>query len=162
VFLLDSIAELPTTGYVAGGSTVRFTATAPENVPSAALVGLDATGALLWANRYTFGPAAAYVSSGQVGVRLTDDGGVLAAALVEDPAHPLDGFLWTFKPFAKDGSISFSPDAVTVSPLAVTNLPCSLTATDTSLTVQAASMTPSSVNVSSVPVQVTTGQQTAQ
>ena len=162
VFLLDSIAELPTTGYVAGGSTVRFTGMPPENVPSAALVGLDATGALLWANRYTFGPAAAYVYSGQVGVRLSDDGGVLATALVADPAHPLDGFLWAFKPFAKDGSISFSPDAVTVSPLAVTNLACSLTATDKVITVQAATMSPRSASVSSVPVQVISAQQTAQ
>ncbi len=162
VFLLDSFAELPTTGYVAGGSAVQFTGTAPENVPSAVLLGLDATGAVLWANRYTFGPVAAYVSSGQVGVRLTDDGGILATALVEDPAHSLDGFLWAFKPFAKNGSISFSPDAVTVTPLPVTNLPCSLTASDKAVTVQAASITPRSVNVSSVPVQVATAQQTPQ
>jgi hypothetical protein len=160
VFLLDSIAELPTTGYVAGGSAVQFTGTSPENVPSAVLVGLDATGALLWANRYTFGPAAAYVSSGQVGVRLTDDGGILATALVEDPAHPLDGFLWAFKPFAKNGSIAFTPDAITVEALPIANLPCSLTAADRALSVQAASITQRSANVASVPVQVTAALQT--
>jgi hypothetical protein len=162
VFLLDSFAELPTTGYVAGGSSVRFTGDTPENVASAALLGLDATGAVLWANRYTFGPAAAYIPSGQVGVRLTDDGGILATALVQDLVHPLDGFLWAFKPFAKNGAIPFSPDAVTVSPLGVTNLSCSLTAGNTAITVQAALMTPQAVNVSSVPVQVSVSQQTPQ
>jgi hypothetical protein len=160
VFVLDSFAELPTTGYVAGGSAVRFTADAPENVGSAALLGLDATGAVLWGNRYTFGPAAAYVASGQVGVRLTDDGGIFATALVSDPAHPLDGFLWAFKPFAKNGAISFNADAVTVTPLGVTNLPCSLTAGNTAITVQAGSMTPRAVNVASVAVQVGVAQQT--
>lgn len=160
VFLLDSIAELPTTGYVAGGSTVQFTGAPPANVPAAALVGLDATGAVLWANRYTFGPAAGPLASGQVGVRLTDDGGIFATALVADPAHPLDGFLWAFKPFARDGSVTFSPDAVAVTPLAITSLACSLTATDRSFTTQVTSITPRTPNVVSVPVQVTTAAQT--
>jgi len=160
VFLLDSFAELPTTGYVAGGSSVRFTGDPPENVGSAALLGLDATGAVLWGNRYTFGPAAAYLASGQVGVRLTDDGGIFATALVSDPAHPLDGFLWAFKPFAKNGAISFSPDAVTVTPLGVTNLACSLTASNTAITVQPGSMAPRAVSVTSVAVQVDGAQQT--
>ena len=162
VFLLDSIAELPTTGYVAGGSTVQFTGASPANVPSAALVGLDATGALLWAQRYTFGPAAAYTASGQVGVRLTDDGGIFATTLVADPAHPLDGFLWAFKPFARDGAIDFTPDTVTAQALPITNLTCSLTASDRALTVEPASLGSRSVNVSSIPVQVTTAEQTAQ
>ena len=77
VFVIDSFAELPTTGYVAGGSAVRFTGSTVEAVPSAALLGLDATGAVLWSNRYTFGHDGAYQASGHVGVRLTDDGGIL-------------------------------------------------------------------------------------
>jgi len=162
VFLFDSFAELPTTGYVAGGSTVQFVGESPANVASTALVGLDATGAVLWAKRYTFGPAAAFVASGQVGVRLTDDGGILATTLVVDPDHPLDGFLWAFKPFARDGSISFSPDAVTVTDLPITNLDCSLTATDRTFTTQVSPITPRTPSVTSVPVQVTTAQQTAQ
>jgi hypothetical protein len=162
VFLFDSFAELPTTGYVAGGSTVQLTAQSPAGVPSAALVGLDATGAVLWAKRYTFGPAAAFVASGLVGVRLTDDGGILATALVADPAHPLDGFLWAFKPFARDGSIAFSSDAVTVTDLPITNLTCSLTASDRTFTTQVTSIVPRTPAVASVPVQVVIAQQTPQ
>ncbi|HTS80912.1 MAG TPA: hypothetical protein VMH40_09970 [Myxococcaceae bacterium] len=162
VFLLDSFAELPTTGYVAGGSTVQLTEPSPASVPSAALVGLDATGAVLWAKRYSFGPAASLLASGQVGVRLTDEGGVLATTLVADPAHPLDGFLWAFEPFARDGSITFSPDAVTVTDLPITNLVCTLSAANRSFTTQLTPLTPQTANVVSLPVQVTTAQQTPQ
>ena len=154
VFVIDSFAELPTTGYVAGGSAVRLTGSTVEAVPSAALLGLDATGAVLWSNRYTFGHDGAYQASGDVGVRLTDDGGILATALLVDPAHPLDGFLWAFKAVAKDGSIPFATDAVSPGALGLTNLPCSLAAADWPLTLQPASMTPSTLEVTSTPVEV--------
>lgn len=130
VFLLDSMAELPTTGYVAGGSVVRFTGQTPENVPSAALVGLDARGQVLWANRYSFGAEGRYESSGHVAVRLTDDGGIMATALVSDAGDALGGHLWAFKPLARDGSISFSPGAVDAAPLGIADLDCFLTASD--------------------------------
>ncbi|HZW88160.1 MAG TPA: hypothetical protein VFF12_03700, partial [Myxococcaceae bacterium] len=159
VFILDSIAELPTTGYVAGGSTVQLTDGDPLNVPAAVLAGLDAGGALLWANRYTFGPAAAHSASGEVGVRLSDDGGIFATAVAEDPADPLGGFLWAFKPFAKDGSITFSPDAVTAQSLSVTNLPCSLTASDRAISVQSSPFSGRSAQVTSSKVQVQTASQ---
>ena len=64
------------------------------------------------------------------------------------------------KPFAKNGAISFSPDAVTVTPLGVTNLACSLTASNTAITVQPGSMAPRAVSVTSVAVQVDGAQQT--
>ncbi len=130
VFLLDSIAELPTTGYVVGGSTVRLTGESELDLPSAALLGLDGAGRILWANRYTFGGPGVRQQSGQVGVHLTDDGGAMATALVNDPADPLGGHLWAFKPYAKDGTISLAPGAATASPLEVADLDCTMTDAD--------------------------------
>jgi len=70
---------------------------------------------------------------------------------VEDPAHPLDGFLCAFKPFARDGSMAFSSDAVTVTDLPITNLTCSLTASDRSFTTQVTPNGPRTPGVVSVP-----------
>jgi len=162
VFLLDSIVELPTTGYVAGASAVRFTGIEPEDVSSAALVGLDAAGHVLWSQRYTYGAPGNYARSGYVAVGLTDDGGALATAHVQDPADPLGGFLWAFKPFAKDGSIDFSPGAATVTPLGVIDLDCSMIATDRAVTVTSMPVAVQSIPVSSTPVTLDEAQQTAQ
>jgi len=162
VFLLDSIAELPTTGYVAAGSTVQFTGTEPENVPSAALVGLDAAGHVLWANRYTFGAAGSYDASGHVAVRLSDDGGALATALVADPLNPLGGRLWAWKPFAKDGDIPFASGAATLSALDVADLPCAFTASDQPFVLTAVPIAAARVDVTSAPAPLTTAQQTAE
>jgi len=159
VFLLDSIAELPTTGYVAGGSTVQLTDGDPLDVPAAVLAGLDAGGSLLWANRYTFGPAASHSASGEVGVRLSDDGGIFATAVAVDPSDSLGGLLWAFKPFAKDGSITFSPDTVTAQPLDVTNLACSLTASDRAISVRSTPLSGRSAQVTSTAVAVQTATQ---
>src|SRR5262249_56028660 len=78
VFLLDSLAELPTTGYVAGASHIRFNGIEPDETASTGLVGLDAAGHIRWAMRYSFGAPGAYVPSGPTAVRLTAD----AAAFV--------------------------------------------------------------------------------
>jgi hypothetical protein len=161
VFLLDSLAELPTTGYVAGGSAVQFTGQAPENVPSAALIGLDARGQVLWATRYTFGAQGSYEYSGHVGVRLTDDGGVMATALVSDAADPLGGHLWAFKPFARDGSISFSPGAVTAAPLEIADLDCSLTASDRAISTTTSPVVVTPAEVTAPSVALTVMKQTA-
>jgi hypothetical protein len=110
VFALDSFAELPTTGGIAGGSAVSFTGDAPANVPSSALVGFDAGGRVLWASRYTFGAAPRFFSSGKVGVQLTDDGGIFSAAFVKDPADALGGLLWAFKAFAKEARSHSLPE----------------------------------------------------
>jgi hypothetical protein len=161
VFLLDSLAELPTTGYVAGCSAVQFTGQAPENVPSAALIGLDARGQIVWANRYSFGTEGGYEASGHVGVRLTDDGGVMATALVTDATNPLGGHLWAFKPFARDGSISFSPGAVTAAPLAIADLDCSLTASDRAITATTLPVVVTPTEVTAPSVSLTVTKQTA-
>jgi hypothetical protein len=161
VFILDSLAELPTTGYVVGGSFVKLTVEEPEGIASAALVGLDAAGNILWANRYTSGDAGAYETSAHVGVRLSDDGGVVATALLRDSADPLSGRLWAFKPFAKDGSIAFLPGTARVDPLDVVDLPCSFTASDQSVGVEQHPIGARAVVVTSTPVSLAVAQQTA-
>jgi hypothetical protein len=161
-FILDSLVELPTTGYVAGGSFAKFTVEEPEGVPSAALLGLDAAGNILWANRYTFGDTGAYESSGHVAVRLSDDGGVVATTLLRDTADPLGGRLWAFKPFAKDGSITFLPGTARVDPLDVVDLACSFTASDQSVGVEERPIGTRSVVVTSIPVDLGVAQQTVE
>jgi hypothetical protein len=162
VFLLDSIAELPTTGYVAGGSLVKLTGSVPESTPSAALVGLDAAGHILWANRYTYGGPGTYAATGHTAVRLADDGGVVTTALVTDPGDPLGGRLWAFKPFAKDGSIPLQSDAATILPLDVTDLACSMTASDLTVGVGERAIGTRTVVATSAPAALTVAQQTAQ
>lgn len=162
VFVLDSLVELPTTGYVAGGSSVQFTGDEPENVPSAALVGFDAVGNVLWAKRYTFGTTGAHSSSGHVGVRLADDGGVVATTLLADALEPfgLGGRLWAFKPFAKDGAIDFLGGSVTTTPLGITNLPCAMSDGDLPVTLDVLDVPSRAVTVTSTPVGLAEAQQT--
>ena len=162
VFILDSLVELPTTGYVAGGSFVKLTGQVPENVPSAALVGLDAGGHILWANRYTFGGPGSYESSGDVAIRLSDDGGTVATAIVADASDPLGGRLWAFKPFAKDGSITFQPGTASVEPLDIVDLACSFTARDQAVGIEQRAIGTRRVVVTSTAVNLGVAQQTAQ
>jgi hypothetical protein len=162
VFLLDSIAELPTTGYVVGGSTVRFSdEEETAGVPSAALLGLDGAGRILWANRYTFGAPGSREVSGQVGVHLTDDGGAMATALVGDSADPLGGHLWAFKPYAKDGAISFAPGGATRTPLDVAELECAMTDADLAVAVAPRSIASRPVTVTSTGADLGVAAQTA-
>ena len=161
VFLLDSFVELPTTGYVAGGSVVNLTGDEPESVPSTALVGFDAVGNVLWANRFTFGTTGAYSNSGHVAVHLADDGGVVATTLLADALDPFTGGrLWAFKPFAKDGSIDFAPGTVTTMPLGITNLACSMRDSDLAATIDSRDVPSRAVTVTSTPVGLTQELQT--
>ncbi len=162
VFVLDSLAELPTTGFVAGGSHVQFVAQEPDNVPSTALVGFDAAGHIQWAKRYSFGGPGAYAAAGQVAVRPSDDGGVVATAVVSDPADPLGGRLWAFKPFVKNGDITFLPGAATALPLAISELDCTMTASDVAIPLTSLSLSPRSVPVASTPVALDVARQTAE
>jgi hypothetical protein len=162
VVVLDSLVELPTTGYVAGGSSVRVTGSDPDDVPSAVLVGFDAVGGILWANRYTFGDIGAFSASGQVALRLADDGGMVATTLLADALDPFaGGRLWAFKPFAKDGFADFLPGSVTVTPLGISNLTCSMTASDRPVTVDTRAIPTRVVTVTSTAVGLTVEQQTA-
>ncbi len=162
VLVLDSLVELPTTGYVAGGSTVSLIGPDPDDVPGTALVRFDSAGTIIYANRYTFGSAGTYAASSHVAVRLSDDGGVAVATLLADAAEPFSpsGRLWAFKPFIKDGAIDFVPGAVTVTPLAVSNLVCSMTASARPVTVQTRDVSSRAVTVTSTPLDLTVEQQT--
>jgi hypothetical protein len=157
LFQLHSLAELPTTGYVAGGLQLPFTED-ESIVGSAALVGFDGAGHIQWAKGYAFGVPGAYRRSGPVAVRLSDDGGVVATALLQDPTG---GALWAFKPFAKDGFIDFLPGTASAMPLGISNLDCSMTASDANVQLVPASVPERSVVVTSVPRSIDVTAQTA-
>jgi hypothetical protein len=142
VFTLDSIAELPTTGYVASGSTARFTRPDPEGTMSVALLQLDAVGRPMWAKRYTLqGAAGQYLLAGQTDLQLTDDGGIIVTGIVQHDPPGVDADLWGMKVFAKDGNIAFTSGKAVVTAIdalpddAVVALPCSLDAAPWSVTV---------------------------
>jgi hypothetical protein len=163
VFLLDSLAELPTTGYVVGGSAVQFGGDEPQSVPSAALLGLDATGRVRWAKRYTYGAPGAFQAAGHVAVRLTDDGGALATALVTDPDDPLGGILWAWKAFAKDGEIEMTDGEALVTELGASDLECGLTASPLAgVTIESVDVAGQSIAVVSSAVALDQASQTAQ
>jgi hypothetical protein len=156
-FLLYSLDELPTTGYVAGGLQYPFTED-PSIVASAALVGFDGAGHVQWAKGYSFGAPGAYRRSGPVAVRLSDDGGVVATALLEDP---FGGALWALKPFAKDGFVEFLPGTASAMPLGVSNLDCSMTASNADIQLVPATVPTRSVDVMSAPHTLDVAAQTA-
>ena len=127
---------------------------------SAALVGLDAAGHIQWAKRYSFGGPGANTASGNVAVRLSDDGGAVATALVKDPLDPLGGLLWVFKPFPKDGSIDFVAGEATALPLDISELDCFMTASNVDIAITPVDVPTRSVSVSSVPATLDVTQQT--
>jgi hypothetical protein len=162
VFLFDSLAELPTTGYIAGAAHVRFNGMEPDNIDSTGLVGLDAAGHIRWAMRYSFGAPGSYVASGPTAVHLSDDGGVVVTAIVDNPAESGVGRLWAFKPFAKDGTIDFVSGAAIALPLDVTELDCSMTASDFPIQLTPVDVASHSAPVVSVPVSLDVAAQTVQ
>ena len=139
---------------------MKFNTTEPDNVDRTGLVGFDAAGHIRWAMRYSFGAPGAYARSGPTAVHLSDDGGVLVTAVVDNPAQFDAGRLWAFKPFAKDGSIDFAPGSVTATALGITNLPCSMSDSDLAVTFTPVDVPSRAVAVGSTPVILTEGQQT--
>jgi hypothetical protein len=99
-----------------------------------------------------FGLVGLEETAGTVAVRLTDDDGALATAVGVDATNPLGGRLWAFKPFAKDGSISFTAGAAESAALAIEDLECTLTASDQALTVKGEDIEVEAVAVSSEPI----------
>lgn len=132
VFVLDSIAELSTTGYVVGGSTVRFTSDELSATPGLALLQLDAVGQPVWASRYTLlGAGGTPLRASHTALLLTDDGGILASGVAQKDSNELAGDLWALKVFAKDGDIALDAEAALATPLGdIAALPCSLSAED--------------------------------
>jgi hypothetical protein len=85
----------------------------------------------------------------------------MATALVTDTTNPLGGHLWAFKPFARDGSISFSPGAVTAAPLGIADLDCWLTASDRAITATTLPVVVTPTEVTAPSVSLTVTKQTA-
>jgi hypothetical protein len=98
---VQGIRELPTSGFVAAGSYVKDY----EN-RTLFLAGLDAGGQVQWLRRYKLDGAGSEAAF--PGLALSDDGGAFTATYATVPG---DGSLWTMKPFAKDGSITFATGA---------------------------------------------------
>jgi hypothetical protein len=121
VFVINAMAELPTTGFVVAGSALDLLA--PDGTSAATtsifVAGLDAIGRSLWAKRYVL---AGHRSADFAGLHLTDDGGVVVASVAAHAGAPGAG-LWAMKAWAKDGGLGGAP-GVTEETLAVTNPAC--------------------------------------
>jgi hypothetical protein len=135
VFVLDSIAQLSTTGYIVGGSTVRFTADELSATPGLALLQLDSVGRPVWSRRYTMLTSdGAPLAASHTDLNLTDDGGVLLSGIAKQDSDAFLGDLWSMKVFAKDGEIDFDAGSAVATALdndpddSIQALPCSLTA----------------------------------
>lgn len=137
VFVLDSIAQLSTTGYVASGSTVRFTADELSATPGLALLQLDAVGRPVWSRRYTLLDADGDpLAASHTDLHLTDDGGIFVSGIAKQDSDAFAGDLWAMKVFAKDGELDFDPSAAIATPLdadpddSIVDLPCTLSDED--------------------------------
>ncbi len=129
VFVITSVAELPTTGYVVAGSTVDLLGAVPTNTAATALVGLDSIGRALWSKRFTLLDASVPVASGFPAIRLSDDGGVVLAAAAQAQGAGDGGRLWTFEAVAKDGTLpGFDPARARLDDLGINDVMCAFSA----------------------------------
>lgn len=120
VAVLQSIAELPTTGYVVSGShrDVLSPLNSPYQNLAPFVAWLDSGGSVLTARRFVLDGGGTPVSSPRLD--LTDDGGLMVASARSrtDGQHDL----WAMKTFAKDGSVS--DPRVTVEPFPFKSVAC--------------------------------------
>ncbi len=116
VFVASGLAELPTSGFVMAASSVELTGDGDATIPTVALVGLDAAGKPIWSNRYALAGAAAPRASSFGTLRLTPDGGALAAILT-DGLDGGEGSTWAMKLHAKDGAVTSAAVTRTTMPL---------------------------------------------
>lgn len=136
VYVLDSIAQLPTTGYVVSGAAVRLAEAPPAGAPGLALALLDAVGQPLWARRYIIEDTAGdYALVGQTDLNLTDDGGIVVSAAAQLTPASTTADIWSLKVAAKDGLIELGPNAQSFAD-PIVPLPCTLTPLDWNVTVQ--------------------------
>ena len=139
VYVLDAIAQLPTTGYVVSGAAVRLSEDPPAGAPGLALALLDSVGQPLWARRYVIEDSNGdFAPIGHTDLDLTDDGGIVvsAAALLTPGSTTAD--IWSLKVAAKDGLIDLAPNGQSFAD-PITALPCTLTPADWDVTVQSVS-----------------------
>jgi hypothetical protein len=128
IFVINAVAELPTTGYVVAGSTVDLLGAEPTNTPATALVGLDSIGRTLWSKRFTLFDAGVPVASGFPSMRLSDDGGVVLAAAAQARGGGEGGRLWAFEAVAKDGTLpGLAVDRAQLTDLGIIDVTCALT-----------------------------------
>jgi hypothetical protein len=148
VFVLNGVVELPTTGFLAVGSTVDLFADTgdPARTPSLALASLDSVGRPLWGKRYSLPDARA---SDFGAVALSDDGGAVVTGLAQHGATA-NGGLVAFKAFAKDGTLG-KASGLDVSDVALTSLDCTASSTKWEVTVRDTAPSLSPVSTESTP-----------
>jgi hypothetical protein len=124
----QSVLELPTTGFIAVGSTQSYLAAAgtPDATPAVFITGLDSGGRPLWAKRLSLRGTSGYRAAGLAGLWLTDDGGALISALAADDGAST-GMMWASKVFAKDGSVDFDPAKGESASLPIQEIDCAVT-----------------------------------
>lgn len=142
VFVVDGIAELPTTGFIVSGSSVALTGAPPENTPGFALLQLDAVGKPIWSRRYTMMDGdGEYQPASETDISLTDDGGVLVSGFARQSETGIAADLWFMKVFARDGHIDFTPGKAVAGDLGsaegpIVALDCSLSTASWSPTIE--------------------------
>ena len=142
VFVLDAVAQLPTTGYVVSASAIRFSGPQPYDAePGIALLQLDSVGQPVWSRRYVlFAEDLSVAEVGHTDLRLTDDGGILVTAAPHVAVAGDTSSLWAMKVPAKDGAIDLGSSGVSFADQ-VLALPCSLSALPWTVSVQSEAVT---------------------
>ncbi|MFO0680352.1 MAG: hypothetical protein U0169_27760 [Polyangiaceae bacterium] len=125
--VVDGVAELPTTGFVAVGHYVR----GYENEQTFA-AGLDSVGRVLWIHGYRF--TGENAQSKWASIRLADDGGAVVASNQSISAGA-NGSLWIFKARVKDGTVGITTEGQEVTDLPVANGTAGLTLVDQTIAV---------------------------
>lgn len=125
VSVLQSIAELPTTGYVVSGSHRDVLAPdgSRERHMAPFVAWLDSGGSVLFARRLWLDDGVAETSSPRI--ELTTDGGLVMAATRARPGDQHD--LWNLKAFARDGAVA--DPRVIASPFPFKATSCGVTTT---------------------------------
>lgn len=145
VAVLQSIAELPTTGYVVSGSHFDVLAPAGSRELQMApfIAWLDAAGSVFTAKRFTLDAGDIPTSSPRIS--LTDDGGMMFSAVRAGAGDQHE--LWNMKVFAKDGSVN--DPRVSVSPLSFKAVSCGIGQVSLPLAVDDLSVTSSPLALTS-------------
>ncbi len=148
--VVDGVAELPTTGFIAVGHYTR-----DYEASQTFAAGLDAVGRILWLRGYK--GSSTLGASKWASVRLSDDGGALIGSCASGSSSG-NGSLWLLKARAKDGSVGFSAEATETEDLPYLNGVSALSSADHPVTVTdfSATATPTRVLVTEAKLPVLT------
>ncbi|MCA9551593.1 MAG: hypothetical protein KC933_16265 [Myxococcales bacterium] len=159
VLTLTDVQALPTGGYVAVGSTVDLTGdTDRARTPTIFAAGLDAVGRIFWARDYALGAPGAWRPVAHPGLRLTDEGGALLAAVAADDGD--GGAAWALHVRARDGGIDLDPARADAAPLAIQDLECAVESAPWAAEVTSTALAPSGLQVVATPITVSARRQT--